>query len=90
MEPLEGLRAEFDRVDAALLALFVQRMRLSAQIDEVKRAQGLPVYDAAREQAVLNKMTALSPEEFSGAARRLWTLILQLSREIQESGSNRC
>ena len=53
MDALEQARAEIDTVDAQLAALFERRMAAVLQVAEYKRAHGLPVYDAARETAVL-------------------------------------
>lgn len=58
MDALEQARAEIDTVDAQLAALFERRMAAVLQVAEYKRAHGLPVYDAARETAVLEKATA--------------------------------
>ena len=51
-------RAEIDTVDAQLAALFERRMAAVLQVAEYKRAHGLPIYDAAREAAVLEKAAA--------------------------------
>ena len=58
MDALEQARAEIDAVDAQLAALFERRMAAVLQVAEYKRAHGLPVYDAARETAVLEKAAA--------------------------------
>ena len=58
MDALEQARAEIDTVDAQLAALFERRMAAVLQVAEYKRAHGLPVYDAARETAVLEKAAA--------------------------------
>lgn len=55
MDALEQARAEIDTVDAQLVALLERRMAAVLQVAEYKRAHGLPVYDAARETAVLEK-----------------------------------
>ena len=53
MEDLKRLRAEIDGIDAELARLFAQRMAAAAEIAAVKREQGLPVRDPAREREVL-------------------------------------
>ena len=55
MDALEQARAEIDAVDTQLAALFERRMAAVLQVAEYKRAHGLPIYDAARETAVLEK-----------------------------------
>jgi len=58
MDALEQARAEIDTVDAQLASLFERRMAAVLQVAEYKRAHGLPIYDAAREAAVLEKAAA--------------------------------
>lgn len=58
MDTLEQARAEIDTVDAQLAALFERRMAAVVSVAEYKRAHGLPIYDAAREAAVLEKSAA--------------------------------
>ena len=58
MDALEQARAEIDTVDAQLAALFERRMAAVLQVAEYKRAHGLPIHDAAREAAVLEKAAA--------------------------------
>ena len=55
MDALEQARAEIDTVDAQLAALFERRMAAVLQVAEYKRAKGLPIFDPAREAAVLEK-----------------------------------
>ena len=55
MDALEQARAEIDEVDAQLAALFERRMAAVLLVAEYKRAHGLPIFDAAREAAVLEK-----------------------------------
>ena len=58
MDTLEQARAEINAVDAQLAALFERRMAAVLQVAEYKRAHGLPIFDAAREAAVLEKALA--------------------------------
>lgn len=81
---LNSLRAEIDAIDARLVPLIVQRMRVSARIADVKRKEGLPVRDAAREAAVLNGAAALAgaPED-AGDVRLVYAALLDASRQRQ-------
>ena len=58
MDALEQARAEIDAVDAQLAALFERRMTAVLQVARYKQAHGLPIFDAAREAAVLEKAAA--------------------------------
>lgn len=55
METLEQARREIDEADRQLAALFERRMAAVLAVAEYKKAHGLPIYDAAREAAVLEK-----------------------------------
>ena len=80
---LSELRGEIDRVDAALVPLFLRRMELSRQIAAVKAAQGLPIRVPAREAEVLDRVSAAAPEELKAAVRALYAEIMRLSRDCQ-------
>ena len=81
MDALEQARAEIDTVDAQLAALFERRMAAVLQVAEYKRAHGLPIYDAAREAAVLEKRG----QEFMNAAQ-LCQLMLQAQQDSYGDG----
>ena len=90
MDSLEEARLGIRAVDKDIAALFEQRMRLVAQVQAYKQANGLPVLDAAQEARVL----AAGAEDISDPAlkdyyRRLQVTLMALSREYQErlSGS---
>ena len=85
---LEALRKEIDEVDESLVELFKKRMKISAAVAEYKRENGLPVLDASRERALLNKISCLSGEEFEEYSRVLYATILELSRAYQHSMLN--
>lgn len=58
MNPLENARTAIDEIDRQMAALFERRMEAVCRVADYKAAQGLPIYDAAREAAVLEKNTA--------------------------------
>ena len=58
MNELEQARREIDRIDAEMAALFCQRMDAVGAVVAYKRANGLPVLDASREEAVVEKNLA--------------------------------
>ena len=80
---LSELRKEIDKIDAELTALFLRRMEASGQIAAVKAAKGLPIRNAAREEAVLEKVSAAAPEDLKASVRALYAEIMRLSREYQ-------
>ena len=58
-------------------------MHCSEEVARYKIANGMPVFDAAREQKILDKVAGLAGEEYAGAARLLYSSIMAVSREKQ-------
>ncbi len=80
---LEEYREKIDAVDEKLVALFAERMELSRAIAEYKKENGLPVLDASREKEKLKNAAEQSPAELREYTRRLYTLLIELSRDYQ-------
>ncbi len=80
---LNELRQQIDEIDRELVSLFIRRMNCSAGVAEYKREHGLPVLDASRERALLNKISEISGSEFEEYSRTLYSTILSLSRSYQ-------
>jgi len=60
---LEDLRKKIDAVDADIVGLIAERIRLAGQIGEVKREQGQPIEDVPREKRILEHIRALAEAE---------------------------
>ena len=80
---INSIRKEIDEIDRELVALFLQRMNCSARVAEYKREHGLPVLDASREKALLEKISELSGKEFEEYTKVLYETILSISRDHQ-------
>ena len=63
MKDLEEARREINRCDAEIARLFTARMEAVRDVAAYKASHGLPVLDAAREAAVVEKNAALVGEE---------------------------
>lgn len=84
MRTLEELRVEIDRIDRQMVQLFEERMQVVAEVMAVKKAAGLPILDASREEAVVAKNTArLSDPALADYYERLIRQMMALSREYQ-------
>ena len=81
---LTQLREKIDGIDRELVALFIQRMGVSAEVAEYKRRAKMAVLDADRERMLLDKVCSLSGEEFEEYTRELYATVLRLSREYQQ------
>ncbi len=56
---LEEAREIINRVDSQMAELFIERMRAAELVFEYKKEFGLPIYDPKREEAVIEKNSAL-------------------------------
>lgn len=52
---LSKQREQIDAIDKELISLFRQRMAVVEDVARIKQENGLPVFDSAREQAMLNR-----------------------------------
>ena len=84
LKDLSACRAEIDAIDAQLVALFEQRMRVSRDVVRYKHAHHMDILDASREQAVLASRAAqVSEDALRQPATELFREIMRLSREEQ-------
>ena len=84
MNKLETARAEISAIDRQMAALFEQRMNAVQLVAEHKREHGLPILDAAREQALIERNSSYIE---NGVIREYYVQFLQntmaLSRDYQ-------
>ena len=80
---LTDYRNKLDTIDEQILALFIERMDIAAEIAEWKRSNGRPVLDLRREKEKLRRIDELSPPELSDDSFTLFSMILELSRARQ-------
>ena len=85
---LTKLREEINKTDKELLDLFKRRMEIAAGVAEYKRENGLPVLDAARERALLDRISDMAGGEFDGYARTLWRTMMDVSKAYQYTRLN--
>ncbi len=85
---LNLLREEINSIDREMVELFKRRMTVASSVAEYKKEHGLPVLDAARERALLAKISDMSGEEFEGYARTLYHTMLDVSRAYQYTKLN--
>ena len=85
---LNKLREEIDSIDREIVALFKRRMNVSAEVAEYKRDNNMPVFDPARERALLDKISELSGEELEEYSRTLYSTVMDLSKSYQHTRLN--
>lgn len=79
---LDEIRNEIDDIDAKLLPLFTARMDCAKQVAAIKKEQMLPVFNAEREQVILDR-AADKAAEYGGEARILYSTMMEMSRALQ-------
>ncbi|MGE5248034.1 MAG: chorismate mutase [Verrucomicrobiota bacterium] len=81
---MDELRKRIDLLDDVLLRIFNERARLALEIGHVKRERGLPVYDAAREKRIFERMKGENPGPLDGGAIvRLFERVVDESRRLE-------
>ncbi|MCK1975765.1 chorismate mutase [Jeotgalicoccus huakuii] len=85
----EELRNEIDRIDRQLMKLFEERMNVTREIADYKRANNIPVLDQAREDKVIEKnVTYLKDHTLDKYAREFTKRLMELSRTRQREALN--
>ena len=79
---LSSLRETLNDIDSRIVDLYLRRMETVRQVGQYKREHGLPVLDTAREQELLDRVSALAGREGDGV-RALFSLLLEQSRACQ-------
>ena len=80
---ITDLRNEINQIDEEICRLFVRRMNTAVGIAEYKKEHGLPVLDASRERAVMQKVSDLTGTEFEAYARTLYQTLMDVSKAYQ-------
>ena len=63
---IDDYRKEINRLDSELLRIFNERANLALKIGEIKKEQGIPVYDPEREKRIFVAMTVMNCTLASG------------------------
>lgn len=86
MSTLELLRNEIDAIDAELAELFVRRMEIVEKIAAKKKEEGLPTFDRAREDAILEwHSAAFERPDLLPYYQAFLEALLTLSKEYQKN-----
>ncbi len=84
MIDLQELRKEIDDIDAKLVELYEQRMKISGEVAEYKINTGKPVFDKIREDEKLASVKKLANSDFTKhGVEELFSQIMAMSRKLQ-------
>jgi len=84
---IKDLRGRIDAVDRQILNLFEQRIAISRQIGNYKKANGKDVFDPEREDAKLDKIYAEAGHESKPYVRSLFRELFDASKTHQSKPS---
>jgi len=84
-DTMESIRNDINGIDDELVKLFVKRMEASEKMAEVKRGNGKPVQDPARERSILSKVAQAVGPELENEARLFFTTLMSMSRGRQRA-----
>ena len=79
---LKDLRDQIDTIDNALLSFFIKRMQLTDEVAKLKKERGLAIYNAEREQEILDWVSRESGD-LECYARLFFSCLFELSRSRQ-------
>ncbi|MCQ2472383.1 MAG: chorismate mutase [Clostridia bacterium] len=86
MTELEKARQIIDGADKEIARLFEERMKAVETVAKFKSEHGLPIFDAEREKAVIEKNVArIENENLKGHFSTLLTSLMDVSKKYQES-----
>ena len=80
---LSEIRQNIDKIDEELVRLFCERMALSAQVADYKKANNMPIYVPARERAILQNVAQQAGPEMADYTRVMYSMLFELSRSYQ-------
>lgn len=84
MKTLEELRREIDAADKDILDAFARRLQTAKSIGELKRIEGKPVYDAAREDEKIKRLEKLADPQSEPYIGRLYKEIMGIAKDLEE------
>ena len=78
---IEELRIEVDAVNSEILKLFIKNLELTAQIGDERAKEGKGIYDRKREEDILEKVIAQTPQNLQNYSIELFRNIINLCKE---------
>lgn len=82
---LSDIRREIDAIDDEMINLFTRRLGIVERVAASKKASGSPVFDPARERAILTHVVERVAPEYENGARLLFATMFGISRARQRA-----
>ena len=80
---LSEIRERINELNDEMLELFLERMQLSAEVAEYKKANGLPILDKTREREILARMAEKGGAENETYVYQFFNSLMNLSKARQ-------
>lgn len=85
-QDLSGYRKEIDSIDSQILSLLSRRQEVAKAVGQIKKVRGLEIFDPAREEEIIRRLTSDEHCGLSKAAiKYIFNEIISASRSVQES-----
>jgi chorismate mutase len=86
-DKLFKLRQKIDEIDQSLLSLLSKRAQCSIDIGKIKKLYSLPVYNQAREEALMTQLYHNNKGPLTNTdIKQIFELLITISRDLQVSG----
>lgn len=83
MRELEQIRREISENDRLIAKLFEKRMNLAGEVAEYKKENNMAVFDASREEKVIDNFISEVNDIHKESAKKLIISLMQYSKEYQ-------
>ena len=85
---LSDARRDIDRADRDIVTAIAERLKAVERVAEVKRLQGLPVYDPVREASLLYKLESLSSGQTAEVTLPVYRTLMAAARRFEKTGTD--
>ena len=84
MRDLDDIRKDINAADAGIVPLFEKRMRAAGEVADFKKARGMEIFQAAREDEVKKRAVGmLEDKSFASETEDLMTAVMDISKLYQ-------
>lgn len=82
---IDDIRRDIDEADENIVKAIDQRLQAVKRVAQVKRLQGLPVYDAVREASLLYKLSGLTSRDTAEVTLPVYRTLMAAARRFEET-----
>lgn len=82
---IEDWRIRIDEINDELIALLNKRATYATEIGKLKKELGLPVFDASREQLILDRVGEMTKGPLtSESIKKIFQVIMEETRKVED------